>query len=325
MVQKLSISSRIYVAGHHGLIGSALLRRLHADGYSDVVVRSHAQLELADALAVEHFFAEQRPSFVLLAAGRVGGIVQNRDCPADFIFENLTIQLNILRSAARYGVERLIFFGSSCMYPRECMQPMPESALLTGVPESTSMAYAMAKLAGMQMCLALNQQMGKKRFIPVIPNSAFGPNDNFDPKSGHVLSALLHRFYEAVKTRAPEVMLWGSGQPRREFVHADEIADACMCLLTEDISSLDLPVNLGSGHDYSIRELAETIAKVAGYTGDLRWDSTKPDGAPRKLLDSSRLATWGWQSRSNFENQLRETYDWYIQNADPVIARRQTP
>lgn len=325
MAQKLSTSSRIYVAGHRGLIGSALLRRLQAEGYSDVVVRSHAQLELTDAIAVENFFAEQRPSFVFLAAGRVGGIVQNRDHPADFIFENLTIQLNILRIAARYGVERLILFGSSCMYPRECMQPMPESALLTGVPESTSMAYAMAKLAGVQMCLALNQQMGAKRFIPVIPNSAFGPNDNFDPKSGHVLSALLHRFYEAVQAQASEVVMWGSGQPRREFVHADEIADACLRLITQDISNLDLPVNLGSGHDYSIRELAEMIAKVTGYTGALRWDNTKPDGAPRKLLDSSRLATWGWQSQSNFENQLRDTYDWYLQNADPGFARRQSP
>jgi len=245
----------------------------------------------------------------------VGGIVQNRDHPADFIFENMAIQLNVLRSAAAHDVSRLILFGSSCMYPRECAQPMPEAALLTGLPEPTSMAYAMAKLAGVQMCLALNQQMGAKRFIPVIPNSAFGPNDNFDPKSGHVLSSLLRRFHEAAQTKAPELVMWGTGLPLREFVHADEIAYACLQLLAGDTTSLDFPVNIGSGHDFSIQELAELIAQMTGYKGALRWDTSKPDGAPRKLLDASRLAAWGWRSKSNFENQLKDTYNWFVQHA----------
>ena len=305
-------SSRIYVAGHTGLIGSAVKRSLLSGGFVNLIVASHGDLELTDTVSVEHFFDVNRPEFVVLAAGRVGGIVDNQTLPADFINTNLAIQLNVLRAAHRVGVKKLILFASSCMYPRDCSQPMSENALFSGYPEPSSLAYAVSKLAGMQMCLAYNQQYGEKRFIPVIPNSAFGPNDNFDPKSGYVLSALIHRFHEAKEANAPSVMLWGSGNPRREFVHADDIAHACLALLECDTSQLIFPLNLGTGQDFSIRELAENIAKVIGYVGKLEWDSSKPDGAPRKLLDSDRLLKFGWRPKVDFMNGLQSTYLWYL-------------
>jgi len=305
-------SSRIYVAGHTGLIGSAVKRALARGGFADVITSSHRDLELTDALAVDRFFDNVKPEYVVLAAGRVGGIIENQTYPADFMNTNLAIQLNVLRAAHRAGVRKLILFASSCMYPRECPQPMSESALFSGYPEPTSLAYAVSKFAGMQMCLAYNQQYGEKRFIPVIPNSAFGPNDNFDPKSGHVLSALIRRFHEAKATGAPSVTLWGSGNPRREFIHADDIADACLALLEGDISQLQFPLNLGTGKDFSIRELAETIASVVGYAGKLEWDTSKPDGAPRKLLDSSRLLAFGWRPNVDFTAGLKSTYQWYL-------------
>ncbi|MHB8388468.1 MAG: GDP-L-fucose synthase family protein [Acidobacteriaceae bacterium] len=311
-------SSRIYVAGHTGLIGSAVVRRLQLGGSSNVITASHFDLELTDALAVDSYFDGVRPEYVVLAAGRVGGIIENQTYPADFMYTNLAIQLNVLRAALRVGVKRLILFGSSCMYPRECPQPMSETALFSGYPEPTSLAYAVSKLAGMQMCLAYNQQYGEKRFIPVIPNSVFGPNDNFDPESGHVLSALIRRFHEAKATGAPNVTLWGSGNPRREFIHADDVALACLALLEGSTSQLQFPLNLGTGKDFSIRELAEAIAKVVGYTGKLEWDTSKPDGAPRKLLDSSRILAFGWQPTVDFTAGLKSTYQWYLES----IARQ---
>ena len=304
--------SRIFVAGHRGLIGSAVVRRLCAGGHGELLLRDHSALELADAAAVDRFFDECRPEYVILAAGKVGGIVENQKYPADFIRINLAIQLNVLQAAHRTGVRRLIVFGSSCMYPRECPQPMPESFLLSGKPEPTSLAYAISKLAGVQMCLGYNQQFGEKKFIPVIPNSVYGPNDNFDPASGHVLSALIRRFHEAKQNHDRVVVLWGTGSPRREFIHADDIAEACYHLLSNDVSALDLPVNIGVGTDYSIRDLAETIAEVVGYTGRIEWDTSKQDGAPRKLLDSSRILGLGWKPKTDFVSGLHSTYLWYL-------------
>ena len=307
-------TDKIFVAGHTGLIGSAVVRRLQNEGFSNLLMISHADLDLTNAVAVDHFFDEHSPDYVVLAAGKVGGIIENQTYPADFMNANLAIQLNVLKAAHHADVRKLILFASSCMYPRECPQPMAETALLSGQPEPTSLAYAISKLAGMQMCLAYNQQYGEQRFIPVIPNSAFGPNDNFDPKSGHVLSSLIRRFHEARQTGAESLTLWGSGTPRREFIHSDDIADACIALLTGNTSTLMLPLNLGTGKDVSIRELAETIARVIGYTGAIEWDTNKPDGAPRKLLDSSRLLAFGWNPAVNFEEGLKDTYQWYLDN-----------
>lgn len=306
-------SSRIYIAGHTGLIGSAVHRRLLAEGYSQITLATHAELELTTDSVVEHFFNQNRPEYVVLAAGRVGGIADNQNFPADFINNNLSIQLNVLRAAHRIGVNKIIFFASSCMYPRDCPQPMAESALLSGYPESTSLSYAISKLAGLQMCLAYNQQYSQKRFIPVIPNSVFGPNDNFDLNSGHVLSALIRRFHEAKIAGLQSITLWGTGRARREFIHADDIADACVTLLERDTSQLPFPLNLGTGLDWSICELAEQVATVVGYSGKLEWDNSKPDGAPRKLLDSSRILGFGWKPKVDFAAGLQSTYEWYLE------------
>ena len=294
-------------------------------GFTNLIVRDHADLELANAEAVEKFFGECKPKYVVLAAGRVGGIVENQTYPADFISENLAIQLNVIKFAQRFGVQKLIFFGSSCMYPRDCPQPMSESALLTGKPEPTSMAYAIAKLSGVEMCLAFNRQYGEKRFIPVIPNSAYGPRDNFDPKSGHVLSALMRRFHEAKMAGASSVTLWGSGNPRREFVHADDIADACLWLLGNSLETVELPINIGVSQDYSIKELAEQVAGVVGYDGDILWDTGKPDGAPRKLLDSTRINVAGWEPSIKFGEGLISTYQWYLDHiaTRPELSRQE--
>jgi GDP-L-fucose synthase len=295
-------------------MGSAMVRKLRHAGYRNLILASHESLELTDPVAVEAFFARHQPDYVVLAAGRVGGIIENQSCPADFIQTNLAIQLNVLSAAQRARVKKCLFYASSCMYPRACPQPMAENRLLSGKPEPTSMAYAIAKLAGVQMCLAYNQQYGGKCFIPVIPNSAFGPHDNFAPESGHVLSALIRRFHAARQNDSPSVTLWGSGAPRREFIHVDDIADASLFLLQKDLGGLDLPVNLGTGVDYSIRELAERIAAIAGYTGVIEWDRSKPDGAPRKLLDSTRIRDFGWRPSMDFDQGLKAAFDWYVAN-----------
>jgi GDP-L-fucose synthase len=309
------MDSRIYVAGHGGLIGSALVRMLRARGCRNVITRTRDELDLSDAASVKRFFEDQHPDYVLLAAGRVGGIVANRDRPADFLTQNLAIQSNVIGAAHRAGVQRLIFFASSCMYPRDAAQPMVESALFSGRPEETSMAYAIAKVAGTQLCLAYNQQHGGKRFVPLIPNSVYGPHDNFDPASGHVLAALVARFHAAKAKGAGSVTLWGSGKPRREFLYADDLAEACWLLLQADLSSVDLPINIGPGTDTSVRELASTIADTVGYAGRVEWDASMPDGAPRKLLDSSRMKKLGWQAQVPLAEGVRRTYDWYREHA----------
>ena len=309
------MDSRIYVAGHAGLIGSALLRMLKRRGCVNVLTRTRSQLDLADGVGVQEFFTEEKPEYVLLAAGRVGGIVANRDRPADFLAENLAIQSNVIGAAHRAGVKRLVFFASSCMYPRECAQPMAETALFTGRPEETSMAYAVAKAAGTQLCLAYNHQHGGKRFVPLIPNSVYGPYDNFDPASGHVLAALIARFHAAKAKGAGSVTLWGSGKPKREFLYADDLAEACWLLLTADLSGVELPLNVGPGSDTSVRELATTVAETVGYRGGVEWNTSMPDGAPRKLLDSTRMRKLGWQARVPLHEGVRKTYDWYRANA----------
>ncbi|MBM4133443.1 MAG: GDP-L-fucose synthase [Nitrospira sp.] len=306
--------ARIYVAGHTGLIGSAVVRRLERGGSPALLTRSRSELDLRDAGRVTEFFQENRPEYVVLAAGRVGGIVDNQTYPADFLEENLAIQFNVLKAARATDVKRLICFGSSCMYPRECAQPMAEDLLLSGKPEPTSLPYAISKMAGTYLCLAYNKQERENRFIPVIPNSAYGPHDNFDPRSGHVLSALMARFHEAKLRHAESITLWGSGSPRREFIHADDIADACAHLLACDSTRFDLPLNIGVGEDVSIRELAELLSDVVGYEGRIEWDSTKPDGAPRKLLDSARMRSLGWQPTITLREGLSLTYRWYLGN-----------
>lgn len=309
-------NSSIYIAGHTGLIGSALVRKFMNEGYTNLILKSHSDLELTNSNAVDAFFEEFSPEYVIIAAGRVGGIIENINFPAEFITTNLALQLNIIKAAEKQNVKKLMVFGSSCMYPRECPQPMPENSLLSGKPEPTSLPYAIAKLAGVHMCLAHNKEYGAKNFIPVIPNSAFGPNDNFDPNSGHVLSVLIRRFHEAKKNGDPKITLWGSGTPRREFVHADDIADAVFCILNANLDDVELPINIGVGSDFSIRELADTIADVVGFEGEIKWDTSKPDGAPRKLLDSTRLSCLGWTAKTSFKDGLKETYHWYLDNAN---------
>lgn len=304
-------AAKIYIAGHTGLIGSAVLRRFGADSKYRILTATHRELELRDADAVDRFFEGNSPDYVVLAAGKVGGIIENNTYPADFINANLAIQLNVLAAAHRAGVRKLLLFASSCMYPRDCPQPMNEDSLFTGSPEPTSMAYAVSKMAGVQLCLAYNQQYGSRRFIPLIPNSVYGPNDNFDPDKGHVLSALIRRFHDAKVRKIGKVVLWGSGSPKREFIHADDLADACALLLESDTSRLPLPVNVGSGRDLSITDLAELVAAAVGYRGAIEWDTNKPDGAPRKLLDSARLHAQGWSARVELLDGVNETYLWY--------------
>jgi GDP-L-fucose synthase len=301
----------IFVAGHRGLVGSALVRRLQAAGFDELLLRSRFELDLSDGAAVNEFFAEQRPQYVFLAAAKVGGIVANDTFPADFIRENLAIQLNVIDAAHRHGAEKLLFLGSSCVYPKHAPQPMKEEYLLTGPLEPTNDAYAIAKIAGIKMCESYRRQYGS-RFISVMPTNLYGPHDNFDLETSHVLPALIRRFHEAKETGAASVTLWGTGTPRREFLHVDDLADACVHLmLSYDDGDL---VNIGWGEDISIRELAEMVARVVGYDGEVAWDASKPDGTPRKLLDTSRLKALGWTPRIGLEEGVRGTYGWYVEN-----------
>lgn len=300
--------ARVFVAGHRGLAGSALVRRLESEGFRRLILRSRAELDLRDAAAVEAFFKAERPDHVFLAAAKVGGIHANSAYPADFISDNLRIQGNVIEAAHRHGVQRLLFLGSSCIYPRDCRQPMREDDLLTGPLEPTNAPYAVAKIAGISMCRAFNRQHGTS-FLSVMPTNLYGPGDNFHPENSHVLSALLRRFTEAKASGAPEVVVWGTGTPLREFLHADDMADACVFLM-----GLEAPpdlVNIGSGEEVSIRRLAELLAEIVGYRGSLRFDATKPDGAPRKLLDLSKLKGLGWKGARSLKEGLREAPRWF--------------
>jgi len=308
----LDKSTPIYIAGHRGLLGSAFHRRLSAEGHSRLITVGREELDLREQSAVRDFYRATRPEVVLFCAGRVGGILANRDYPADFIRDNLSMGANAIQQAAENGVKHFLFFGSSCMYPRDCAQPMQENSLLSGVPELTSLPYAMAKLTGLTMGLAYNRQYGGMRFIPVIPNNCYGPNDNFDEMSSHVLSALVAKFHQAKVQGQASLTLWGTGTPRREFVYADDVVDACLTILNSDLSTIELPINIGTGVDHSISELAGEVARVVGFGGRVTFDTSKPDGAPRKLLDSSRLSRLGWKPRVTLAEGIRRAYEWYL-------------
>jgi len=305
--------SRVYVAGHRGLVGSAVWRHLEQEGFSDLVGRSSSELDLRDRDSTFRFFAQQRPTHVVLAAARVGGILANATEPADFLSDNLRIQLNVLDAAARHGVDRLLFLGSSCIYPKLAPQPIREDALLTGHLEPTNDAYAIAKIAGIVHVQAIRRQHNR-RYISAMPTNLYGPGDNFDLQKSHVLPAMLRRFHEAKAADAPSVTLWGTGTPRREFLHVDDLARACLHLLENyDDSS---HVNVGTGVDLTVHELAEIVARVVGYEGVLAWDRSKPDGTPRKLLDVSRINQLGWKPEIALEDGIRSTYSWYLDQGD---------
>jgi len=301
----------IFIAGHSGLAGSAILRALQSRGYSRLIVRKHQELELTDARAVKDFFQQERPESVFLAAAKVGGIQANNTLPAEFLRENLLIQTHVLHEAWQAGVKKLLFLGSSCIYPKLAPQPIPESALLTGELEPTNDAYALAKIAGIQLCKAYRKQYGAN-FIAVMPSNLYGPYDNFHPEHSHVLPALLRRFHEAQRDGLQEVTVWGSGTPRREFLHSDDLANACLFLM-EHYESPEI-INIGWGQDCTIRELAEMIAKTVGYTGTLKWDDSRPDGTPRKVLDNRKLTALGWEPKISLQEGLRLTYQWYLKN-----------
>jgi GDP-L-fucose synthase len=307
-------SEKIYVAGHRGLAGSALVRRLRAAGYENLVLRTHAELELTEAVAVRRFFESEKPQHVVLAAAKVGGILANDTLPAAFIHENLAIQTNVIDAAWRAGVKRLLFLGSSCIYPRDCPQPMKEEYLLTGPLEPTNRPYALAKIAGIEMCSAYNRQYGTQ-YLAVMPTNLYGPGDNYDLQTSHVLPALIRKAHEA-KARGEEALgVWGTGKPKREFLYSDDMANACVALLRLDEkrfrSALDTYpplVNIGAGTDLSIRELAELVCEVVGFKGRLEFDASKPDGTPRKLLDVSRMRQLGWSSRIGVQEGVALAY-----------------
>ena len=313
----MDTGSRIYVAGHRGLAGGAILRALKGVGFRELITRSHAELDLCSQAAVEAFFATERPEFVFLAAAKVGGIQANNTYPADFIGENLQIQTNVIHAAWRAGVQKLCFLGSSCIYPRLAPQPIREEHLLTGPLEPTNEWYAIAKIAGIKMCQAYRRQHGFNA-ISLMPTNLYGPGDNFDIENAHVLPALLRRFDEARERGAAELVVWGTGTPRREFLHADDLASAALFMM-QRYESGDI-VNVGTGTDVSIAELAALIKEVTGFKGALRFDPSRPDGAPRKLLDVSRARALGWQASIGLEDGLRRTYDWFRQSA--ATARR---
>jgi len=310
--RKLEREDRVFVAGHKGLVGSALVRRLEAEGFRNLILRSRQELDLLERDAVDRFFELERPDHVLMAAARVGGILANSRYPADFIRENLVMQGNVIEAARQAGVSRLLFLGSSCIYPRAAPQPMKEDHLLTGPLEPTNAPYAMAKLAGITMCRAYNRQYGTT-FISALPTNLYGPGDNFDLETSHVIPALIRKFHEARLRGDDRVVVWGTGTPRREFLHVDDMADACLLLMR--IPDPPDITNIGTGEDVSIRELAETFVRVTGFQGKIEFDTSRPDGTPRKLLDVSRIRSLGWTYRISLEEGLRRTWEWFVERA----------
>ncbi len=313
--------AKIYVAGHNGMVGSAIVRRLEQLGCDKLLLRSRSELDLLDQAQVREFFAQEKPEFVFLAAAKVGGIYANNTYPADFIHDNLVIASNIIGAAHAAGVERLLFLGSSCIYPREAPQPMPEGSLLTGPLESTNEPYAIAKIAGIKLCESYNRQHGTD-YRSVMPTNLYGPNDNFDLETSHVLPALIRKFHEAKAAGANEVEVWGSGKPRREFLFVDDLADACMFVACLDKAQFDAAVepmlshiNVGTGKDVSILELAEIIKSVTGFEGGIRLNAEYPDGTMRKLLDVSKLQSLGWKAQTSLRDGIEATYTWFRENA----------
>lgn len=309
--------SKIYVAGHRGMVGSAIVRELQRQGYSNIITRTHRQLDLTDQRAVNEFFAAEKPEYVFLAAAKVGGIEANRTAPADFMYDNMMLEMNVIHAAWRNGCRKLEFLGSSCIYPRMAPQPMPESCLLTSELEKTNEAYALAKISGLKYCEFLNRQYGTD-FISVMPTNLYGPNDNYHPEHSHVLPALIRRFHEAKEAGAPEVVCWGDGSPLREFLYVDDLANLCVFLMNN--YSGNETVNAGTGKELTIRELAELVASVVGYQGEIKWDASRPNGTPRKLLNVGKATKLGWTYRTELPEGIRLAYEDFLNN--PIRAER---
>ena len=305
----METQSKIYVAGHTGLVGSAIVRKLRKEGYRELILRTHAELDLTDQQAVEAFFQRERPDYVFDAAALVGGIQANSEAPADFFYVNMQIENNLLWAAHRYRVKKLLFLGSACMYPKECRQPMTEDELLTGLPEYTNEGYALAKTAGCRLCSYLRRQYGDD-FICAIPANTYGPGDSFDPEHSHVIPALIMKYDHAKRDGIPEVVLWGTGRAKREFIHVDDIADACLFLMRN--YSDESPINVGTGEEVTIMELSQLIKEIVGFDGQIVCDPTKPDGMMRRTVDSSRLSAMGWNSSVRLETGLRWLYEEYL-------------
>ncbi len=310
-------NSKIYVAGHRGMVGSAIVRELHRQGYDNIVTRTHAELDLTDQKAVQAFFEEERPEYVFLAAAKVGGIIANSKAPADFMYDNMMLEMNVIHSAWKSGVKKLEFLGSSCIYPRLAPQPMPESCLLTSSLEQTNEAYALAKISGLKYCEYLNRQYGTD-YISVMPTNLYGPNDNYHPEHSHVLPALIRRFHEAKLAGAESVVCWGDGSPLREFLYVDDLANLCVFLMNN--YSGNETVNAGTGKELSIKELTEVVARTVGYEGRIEWDTTRPNGTPRKLLDVSKATGLGWTYKVELEEGVKLAYDDFLHN--PMRAER---
>ena len=307
----LPLDSRIYLAGHTGLVGSAILRRLHAERFTNVLCADWDELELRDQAAVNHWFNEHRPEYVFLAAGTVGGILANSTRPAEFIYDNMMIHATVVHAAHLYSAKKLLYLGSSCIYPRACPQPIKEEYLLTAPLEATNEPYAIAKIAGIKLCDSYRRQYGS-RFVSVMPTNLYGPNDNFDLQSSHVLPALIRKFHDAKTSGSPEVMIWGTGSPRREFLHVDDLAEACVYVMRHYEGTMH--INIGTGEDLSIHELAQTVRQLVYPSAKLVFDATKPDGPPRKLLDVARIRQIGWRHRISLEDGIKTTYEWFVEN-----------
>ena len=307
-------NAKIYVAGHNGMVGKALCRRLESDGFTQLIKASRTELDLCNQQKTYDFFEAEKPEYVFLAAARVGGIHINSLEPADFIYDNLAISMNVIECSRRFGVKKLLYLGSSCIYPKFASQPIHEDALLSGELESTNQCYALAKIAGLKMCAAYNEQHGTN-FLTVMPTNLYGPEDNFDLQTSHVLPALLRKCHEAKQAGESELMIWGSGRPKREFLHVDDLADACVYLMNnKDACDLDGHVNIGIGQDLSIRELAELIQSVVGFEGNLSFDPSMPDGTPRKLLNVDKINALGWTANRDLKSGIVDTYAWYLES-----------